>query len=103
MRGWRRTPSLAAAVVDRAGKEPDGGVQFQLLETLGFLHGADAEAAQSSLLFAHIDDQWMQRAALTAGPERAAQYLARALAPGLDCHADATRRAAATSSSQRAS
>jgi putative membrane-bound dehydrogenase-like protein len=74
--------SLAAAVVDRAGKEPDGGVQFQLLETLGSLHGAEAEAAQSSLLFAHIDDQWMQRAALTAGPDRAAKYLARALAPG---------------------
>jgi hypothetical protein len=74
--------SLTAAVVDRASKEPDGGVQFQLLETLGFLHGADAQAAQSSLLFAHIDDQWMQRAALTAGPGRAAQYLARALAPG---------------------
>jgi putative membrane-bound dehydrogenase-like protein len=74
--------SLAAAVVDRAGEEPDGGVQFQLLETLGFLHSADAEAAQSSLLFAHIDDPWMQRAALTAGPERAAQYLARAIAAG---------------------
>jgi len=74
--------ALGAAVVDRAGKEADGGVQFQLLETLGFLRGAEAEAAQSSLLFAHIDDQWMQRAALTAGPDRAAKYLARALAPG---------------------
>ena len=74
--------SLAAAVVDRAGKESEGLVQFQLLETLGFLRGADAEAAQSTLLFAHIDDQWMQRAALTAGPERAAQYLARALTEG---------------------
>jgi putative membrane-bound dehydrogenase-like protein len=74
--------SLAAAVVDRAARESNGGVQFQLLETLGFLHGPDAEAAQSALLFAHIDDQWMQRAALTAGPERAAQYLARALGQG---------------------
>jgi putative heme-binding domain-containing protein len=76
-----RDATLATAVVERARKESDGAVQFQILETLGFLRSTEAEAEQSRLLFDHIDDPWMQRAALTAGPERAAQYLVRALAP----------------------
>jgi putative membrane-bound dehydrogenase-like protein len=74
--------TLAAAVLDRAGVEADPQVRFQLLATLGFIPGASAAEAESRLLFDHLDDPWMQLAALSAGPDRAAVYLSRALAPG---------------------
>lgn len=73
---------LQAAVLAREVAEQDTRVRFQLLATLGSLDGAEARAAQLRLFFAHLDDPWMQVAALSAGPDRAAAYLDAALAPG---------------------
>ncbi len=72
---------LRAAVLARAVVEQDARAQFQLLATLGGLDSAEAKAAQQQLFFAHLDDPWMQVAALSAGPDRAAAYLQAALAP----------------------
>ena len=51
-------------------------------------------AAQSRLLLSHIDDVWMQRAALSAGSSRAATYLDRVLDPssGVTSHETPGRR-----------
>lgn len=73
---------LRAAVLARAVVEQDARVQFQLLATLGGLDSAESRAAQRQLFFAHLDDPWMQVAALSAGPDRAAAYLEAALASG---------------------
>ena len=76
------SPLLQAALLARAVAEQDRRVQFQLLATLGGLESAESKAAQQQLFFAHLDDPWMQVAALSAGPGRAAAYLDAALAPG---------------------
>ena len=76
------SPVLQAAVLARAVVEQDARVQFQLLATLGGLDSAEAKAAQQQLFLAHLDDPWMQVAALSAGPDHAAVYLEAALAPG---------------------
>ena len=60
-----RVPSLAAALQKLAG-DPDAKVRFQLLLTLGDLENAEAAATRSRLLFADVDDEWMQIAALSA-------------------------------------
>ncbi|MBK5296730.1 MAG: c-type cytochrome [Vicinamibacteria bacterium] len=73
---------LQAAVLARAVVEQDARVQFQLLATLGGLDSAESRAAHQQLFFAHLDDPWMQVAALSAGPDRAATYLQAALLPG---------------------
>ena len=72
---------LQASVLARAVVEQDAHARFQLLATLGALDTAESRAAQERLFFAHLDDPWMQVAALSAGPDRAATYLAAALAP----------------------
>ncbi len=72
---------LQAAVLARAVVEQDAHARFQLLATLGGLDSPESRAAQERLFFAHLDDPWMQVAALSAGPGRAAAYLAAALAP----------------------
>ena len=76
------SPVIQAAVVARAVVEQDSHARFQLLATLGGLESAESRAAQQQLFFAHLDDPWMQVAALSAGPDRAASYLEAALAPG---------------------
>ena len=75
---------MASAVLARASVETDPRVRFQLIATLGLLPAAGAAAAQSRLLFDHLDDLWIVRAALSAGSDRAPAYLDRALdsAPG---------------------
>jgi putative membrane-bound dehydrogenase-like protein len=78
---------LRAAVLARAVVEADARAQFQLLATLGGLDSAEAKAAQQQLFFAHLDDPWMQVAALSAGPDRAAAYLQAALAPDSEARA----------------
>jgi putative heme-binding domain-containing protein len=55
--------------------ERDTRVQFQVLATLGFVDSAASSRAQSQLLLSHIDDAWMERAALTAGSNRTVAYL----------------------------
>ena len=73
---------LEAGVLARAVTETDPRTRFQLLATLGGLTSADARAAERAVFLAHVDDPWMQVAALSAGPDRAALYLDAALAPG---------------------
>jgi putative membrane-bound dehydrogenase-like protein len=75
------TPGIAAAVLARTKVETDPRVTFQLIATLGSLPGPAAADAQTRLLFEHLDDLWVVRAALTAGSDRAPAYLDRALDP----------------------
>jgi putative membrane-bound dehydrogenase-like protein len=74
--------SVRAAVIARARVETDGRARFQALTSLGSLASAEATALQAELMFAHLDDKWMQVAALSAGPDRAMSYLVQALEPG---------------------
>ena len=62
--------------------DPDSRVRFQLLCTLGGLDAKAARAARERLLFAGIEDEWMQVAALSASSDQAVGYLERALLPG---------------------
>ena len=68
----RRRRVLQAAVLARAVVEQDARARFQLLATLGGLDSAESRAAQQQLFFAHVDDPWMQVAALVgrARPRR---------------------------------
>ena len=66
----RASASLASRLVDMAG-EPDARVRFVVLGALGSLTTPEAAAARRTLLFAHLDDVWMQRAALSAGSDQA--------------------------------
>ncbi len=76
-----RSRDLTDAIVQRAEAESDARVRFQVLATLGFIESEASRAAQARLLLGHIDDVWMQRAALSAGPDRALMYLDRVLDP----------------------
>ncbi len=66
----RSSPSLARRLVAMVD-EPDPRVRFVVLGALGSLATPDAAAARRTLLFAHLDDLWMQRAALSAGSAEA--------------------------------
>jgi putative heme-binding domain-containing protein len=59
-------------------RDPDGRVQFQLLCTLGGVNTAPSRAAQDRVLAQHIEDPWMQIAALSASSDRAPQLFASA-------------------------
>ena len=72
-------PAVGSAVLARAGVETDPRVRFQLMATLGSLPASAAAVAQTRLLFEHLDDLWIVRAALSAGSDRAPVYLERAL------------------------
>jgi putative membrane-bound dehydrogenase-like protein len=72
---------LAERLPAMAG-DGDPRVRFQLLSTLGGLDSPPARAAREKLLFAGIEDEWMQVAALSASSDQAVAYLDRALAPG---------------------
>jgi putative membrane-bound dehydrogenase-like protein len=56
------------------GADPDGRVRFQLLCTLGFIESPASRDLQHALLVTHLDDRWMQAAALSASSDRAAEY-----------------------------
>lgn len=45
----------------------DAKVRYQLLNTLGSVSGEQAAEVREELLFGNLADEWMQRAALTAG------------------------------------
>lgn len=66
--------TLASRLVAMAD-EPDARVRFVVLGALGSLATAEAAAARRTLLFAHLDDLWMQRAALSAGSDQAPALL----------------------------
>jgi putative membrane-bound dehydrogenase-like protein len=60
--------------------DPNPRVQFQLLCTLGGIDSPASRAAQERLLAQHIEDPWMQIAALTASSDRAPQLFKSAAA-----------------------
>ena len=60
-----RVPTMAASLLKLAS-DPDEKVRFQLLLTLGAVNTPEAAAARSQLLFQHVEDDWMQLAALSA-------------------------------------
>jgi putative membrane-bound dehydrogenase-like protein len=60
-----RVPSLAAPLLPIVS-DPDARVRYQLLLTLGDVAGPDAAAARNRLLFDHVEDDWMQVAAMSA-------------------------------------
>jgi putative membrane-bound dehydrogenase-like protein len=66
----RSSTSLASRLVGMVD-EPDARVRFVVLGALGSLSTPEAAAARRTLLFAHLDDVWMQRAALSAGSDQA--------------------------------
>jgi putative membrane-bound dehydrogenase-like protein len=66
----RSSPSLASRLVAMVD-EADPRVRFVVLGALGSLATPGAAAARRTLLFAHLDDVWMQRAALSAGSAEA--------------------------------
>ncbi len=60
-------PELAAPLL-ALENDPHPKVRFQLLNTLGELDSAEAQAARQRLLFKDIEDEWTQIAALLAQP-----------------------------------
>ena len=82
--------------------DPDARVRFQVLATLGGFETTEAVAAREGLLFAHLGDEWMQLAGLTAGSTRTPHLLRRAVTEGApagvspDARAKFVRHVAAT-------
>ncbi|GAB3933852.1 PVC-type heme-binding CxxCH protein [Larkinella terrae] len=68
-------PSLLALQSDA-----DPKVRFQLLCTLGFVDNAEASAVRQKLLFADVDDPWVQIAALSAPSSQKGDLLNAVLA-----------------------
>lgn len=60
--------------------DPDPRVRFQLLCTLGAFSLPEVEKAREALLFDHIDDKWMQAAALSAASVRSVPLLEKVIA-----------------------
>jgi putative heme-binding domain-containing protein len=75
-----RSPALAAALLGLVD-DPSPKVRFQLLLTLGSVSSTRARAAQDRLLLRDLPDPWVQVAALSASPVRAAELLTTALQP----------------------
>lgn len=71
-------PSLGDALIAMQ-TDPDPGVRYQLLLTLGFLDTPEAAAAREALLFMDIDNKWTQIAALSAPSSRESGLLARVI------------------------
>ena len=76
-----REGRLGERLLSLAG-DPDPRVRFQLLCTLGGVDSPRARTARDRLLYAGIEDEWTQVAALSASSEQAVAYLDHALAPG---------------------
>ena len=70
----RSSTSLASRLIALVD-DPDARVRFVVLGALGLLSTPEAAAARRALLFAHVDDVWMQRAALSAGSDQAPALL----------------------------
>jgi putative membrane-bound dehydrogenase-like protein len=66
----KRAPELVKALVEMEN-DPDPRVQFQLLCTLGGIDSKASITAQKRLLAKHIENPWMQVAALSAPSNRA--------------------------------
>jgi len=76
------SPALVEELLEM-GRDPNPKVRFQLLCTLGFVDTPQARAVQDKLLKNHIEDEWMQLAALSASSARASQYFEMARKSGL--------------------
>jgi putative heme-binding domain-containing protein len=63
------SPELVPALL-KLQRDPDPGVRYQLLNTLGFINTAEANQARQQLLFKDINDEWVQIAALSAPPSQ---------------------------------
>ena len=74
----KTSPDLAAAVLALAKDEVDH-VRFQALLTSGELDSPAAREARDATLFAEIEDEWVQAAALTWPDARPEELYARAL------------------------
>jgi putative membrane-bound dehydrogenase-like protein len=76
---WRKDPALSAKLL---GLEHDTNprVEFQLLCTLGDIDTPASRQAQERMLAEHIEDRWMQMAALTASSDRAPRLFQTAAA-----------------------
>lgn len=72
------SPRLAQALLALAD-EAHPRVRFQLLATLGDIDTPAAASLREQMLFAHLDDPWMQIAALSAPPEQNRDLLDAAL------------------------
>ena len=77
----RRSPRLASRLVAMAD-DVDARVRFMVLGALGSLTTPEAAAARRRLLLANLDDQWMQRAALSAGSDQAPPLFDAVVADG---------------------
>ncbi|HRP55178.1 PVC-type heme-binding CxxCH protein [Agriterribacter sp.] len=64
-----------AASLPGLQNDADPRVRFQLLLTLGYIHGAGADTVRQALLFKDINDPWMQIAALSASSSQAMALL----------------------------
>lgn len=60
------TEDFEPQLLDMAG-DSDARVRFQLLATLGDLQTSNSRALRELFLYEHIEDEWMQLAALSAG------------------------------------
>lgn len=68
----KKDPGLIASLL-ALKNDPDPGVKYQLLCTLGSVNTPKVEAARQQILFENIQDKWIQVAALTGAsihPER---------------------------------
>ena len=61
------------------GEDPDRKVRFQLLCTLGFVESAEADQVRQTLIFADIEDPWVQIASLTAPQKKLSDLLSTVL------------------------
>jgi putative heme-binding domain-containing protein len=77
----RSSSALSSQLVGMTD-DPDARVRFLVLGALGWIDTPEAAAAHSRLLFAEIDDVWMQRAGLSAGSDQAAALFEAAVRPG---------------------
>src|SRR5262249_48104124 len=75
------SPALVTAALALV-KDESPKVRYQLLCTLGGVDSPASRAAQEEILRRDLEDEWVQVAALSASPERAAAYLKSALAAG---------------------
>jgi putative membrane-bound dehydrogenase-like protein len=74
-------PALGARLLGLE-QDPDARVRFQVLASLGFLDTPEVGAVQQRMLLAHIEDPWMQVAALSGSSDRALQYIDEVMAEG---------------------
>jgi putative heme-binding domain-containing protein len=64
----RNSPMLVQELLGLQS-DPDPGVRFQLLCTLGFIGSDEAARAREALLFKDISDKWVQEAAMSASAD----------------------------------